>query len=75
MIRLFSRISASVSLWVSEHYNRAGPGGTGAAKCGGNYASSLIAQREATIKQPLRDLERSLALMTDNPRRLFEEAR
>ena len=37
----------SVTLWASEHYTRAAPGGTGAAKCGGNYASSLIAQAEA----------------------------
>lgn len=37
----------SVTLWISEHYTRAAPGGTGAAKCGGNYASSLIAQAEA----------------------------
>ncbi|MDT8758617.1 branched-chain amino acid aminotransferase [Sphingomonas psychrotolerans] len=37
----------SVTLWVSEHYTRAAPGGTGAAKCGGNYASSLVAQAEA----------------------------
>ncbi|MDQ0251847.1 branched-chain amino acid aminotransferase [Sphingomonas kyeonggiensis] len=37
----------SVTLWVSEHYTRAAPGGTGAAKCGGNYAASLIAQKEA----------------------------
>lgn len=37
----------SISLWVSEHLNRAGPGGTGAAKCGGNYAASLMAQAEA----------------------------
>jgi len=37
----------SVTLWVSEHYNRAGPGGTGAAKCGGNYAASLLPQKEA----------------------------
>ncbi|MEZ5655284.1 MAG: branched-chain amino acid aminotransferase [Sphingobium sp.] len=39
-----------VSIWVSEEYSRAGPGGTGAAKCGGNYAASLVAQAEA-IKQ------------------------
>ncbi len=39
-----------VSIWVSEDYSRAGPGGTGAAKCGGNYAASLVAQAEA-IKQ------------------------
>ncbi|RKD87621.1 branched-chain amino acid aminotransferase [Kushneria marisflavi] len=36
-----------VSIWLSRDYNRAGPGGTGAAKCGGNYASSLVAQQEA----------------------------
>ena len=38
----------AVSIWVSQNYTRAAPGGTGAAKCGGNYASSLIAQAEAT---------------------------
>jgi branched-chain amino acid aminotransferase len=37
----------SITLWVSDHYNRAGPGGTGAAKCGGNYAASLLPQKEA----------------------------
>jgi branched-chain amino acid aminotransferase len=36
-----------VSIWVSRDYHRAGPGGTGAAKCGGNYASSLLPQQEA----------------------------
>jgi len=36
-----------VSIWVSEDYTRAAPGGTGAAKCAGNYAASLIAQQEA----------------------------
>ena len=36
-----------VSLWVSQDYTRAAPGGTGAAKCGGNYATSLVAQAEA----------------------------
>jgi len=36
-----------VSIWVSDDYSRAGPGGTGAAKCGGNYAASLVAQAEA----------------------------
>jgi branched-chain amino acid aminotransferase len=36
-----------VSLWVSRDYTRAAPGGTGAAKCGGNYAASLAAQAEA----------------------------
>ena len=37
-----------VSLWLSRDYARAGVGGTGAAKCGGNYASSLAAQIEAS---------------------------
>ncbi len=36
-----------VTLWLSEEFNRAAPGGTGAAKCGGNYAASLVAQQEA----------------------------
>lgn len=36
-----------VSIWITTKYSRAGEGGTGAAKCGGNYASSLIAQEEA----------------------------
>ncbi|CAB4729924.1 MAG: branched-chain amino acid aminotransferase [Actinobacteria bacterium] len=36
-----------VSLWLSEEYTRAGRGGMGAAKTGGNYASSLVAQQEA----------------------------
>jgi len=36
-----------VSVWVSEDYTRAAPGGTGAAKCGGNYAASLVAQAQA----------------------------
>lgn len=36
-----------VSIWVEQDYHRAGPGGTGAAKCGGNYAASLRPQIEA----------------------------
>ncbi|HZO64154.1 MAG TPA: branched-chain amino acid aminotransferase [Kribbellaceae bacterium] len=36
-----------VRIWLSEEYTRAAPGGTGAAKCGGNYAASLVAQAEA----------------------------
>lgn len=35
-----------VSLWISTDFARAGEGGTGAAKCGGNYASSLAGQLE-----------------------------
>jgi branched-chain amino acid aminotransferase len=37
-----------VSVWLSTEYVRACPGGTGAAKFGGNYAASLVAQAEAT---------------------------
>ncbi|MCW2767829.1 MAG: branched chain amino acid aminotransferase apoenzyme [Nocardioides sp.] len=37
-----------VDLWLTEEYTRAGRGGMGAAKTGGNYASSLIAQQEAS---------------------------
>ncbi|MFD7923722.1 branched-chain amino acid aminotransferase [Streptomyces sp. NPDC059740] len=36
-----------VTLWVTETYSRSAKGGTGAAKCGGNYAASLAAQIEA----------------------------
>jgi branched-chain amino acid aminotransferase len=37
----------AISLWATREYTRAAPGGTGAAKCGGNYAASLIALAEA----------------------------
>lgn len=36
-----------VSIWLSETHHRAGNGGTGDAKCGGNYAASLLPQNEA----------------------------
>src|SRR3954453_4139645 len=36
-----------VTVWVSDDYTRAAPGGTGAAKCRGNYATSLVAQAQA----------------------------
>jgi len=36
-----------VSVWLSTEYVRASPGGTGAAKFGGNYAASLLAQAQA----------------------------
>ncbi|MCR2801122.1 branched-chain amino acid aminotransferase [Microbacterium sp. zg-Y818] len=36
-----------VSIWLSEDYARAGKGGTGAAKTGGNYAASLLPQAQA----------------------------
>ena len=39
-----------LTLWLTEDYTRAGRGGMGAAKTGGNYASSLVAQQEATAQ-------------------------
>ncbi len=39
-----------VTLWLTTEYTRAGRGGMGAAKTGGNYASSLVAQQEATAQ-------------------------
>jgi branched-chain amino acid aminotransferase len=42
----FKSGSPAVSILVSQ-YTRAAPGGTGAAKCGGNYAASLVPQAEA----------------------------
>jgi branched-chain amino acid aminotransferase len=38
-----------VSIWLSEDYTRAAPGGTGAAKAAGNYGASLVAQQEALV--------------------------
>ena len=42
--------SGSVDLLAEEHYVRAFPGGTGAAKCAGNYAGSMVAAREAQAR-------------------------
>lgn len=36
-----------ISIWVAQDYHRAGRGGTGFAKTGGNYASSLLPQQQA----------------------------
>lgn len=36
-----------VDIWVAQKSARSGPGGTGDAKCGGNYAASLLATAEA----------------------------
>lgn len=36
-----------VSVWLSTEFTRAAPGGTGEAKCAGNYAASLVAQAQA----------------------------
>ncbi len=39
-----------MSIWLSTEFSRAGRGGTGAAKTGGNYASSLLPQSIASEK-------------------------
>jgi branched-chain amino acid aminotransferase len=36
-----------VTVWVSQDYSRAAPGGTGAVKTAANYAASLLAQAQA----------------------------
>jgi branched-chain amino acid aminotransferase len=36
-----------VAVWLSQEYTRAAPGGTGAVKCGGNYAAAFTAQQQA----------------------------
>ncbi|WP_271078290.1 branched-chain amino acid aminotransferase [Aurantiacibacter sp. MUD61] len=45
----FKSGAPAVSVWVSD-YTRAAPGGTGEAKCGGNYAASLVPTGEAFAK-------------------------
>jgi len=42
--------SKAVTVWISTEYVRAAPGGTGEAKCGGNYAASLVAQKQAATQ-------------------------
>ncbi len=46
----FKSGASAVRLLVSQQDSRAAPGGTGAAKCGGNYAASLRAQSEAIAR-------------------------
>jgi branched-chain amino acid aminotransferase len=65
----FSSGINGVTLWVSEQFTRAAPGGTGAAKCGGNYAGGLAAQVEAQQH----GCEQVLYLTTD-PERYLEES-
>src|SRR6187431_1757913 len=43
----FSGGITPLSIWLSTTFTRAGHGGMGQAKTGGNYAASLIAQQEA----------------------------
>jgi branched-chain amino acid aminotransferase len=40
-------VAKPVRVWLCEDYVRAAPGGTGEAKCGGNYAASFMAQAQA----------------------------
>jgi branched-chain amino acid aminotransferase len=42
--------AVAVTVWISTEYVRAAIGGTGEAKCGGNYAASLVAQKQAATK-------------------------
>jgi branched-chain amino acid aminotransferase len=37
----------AVTVWLSTDYSRAAPGGTGEAKCGGNYAAAFAGQNQA----------------------------
>ena len=46
----FSKGPLPITLWLTTDYTRAGRGGMGAAKTGGDYASSLVARREATAQ-------------------------
>jgi branched-chain amino acid aminotransferase len=43
----FSGEVRPVTVWLSSQYSRAAPGGTGEAKCGGNYAAAFAGQQEA----------------------------
>lgn len=43
----FAKGIKPVSIWLSSDFSRAAPGGTGEAKCGGNYAAGLLAQQQA----------------------------
>jgi len=43
----FKGVAKPVRVWLCEDYVRAAPGGTGEAKCAGNYAASFMAQAQA----------------------------
>jgi branched-chain amino acid aminotransferase len=45
-----SGVGKPVTAWLSTDYVRAAPGGTGEAKCGGNYAASFLAQAQAVAE-------------------------
>ncbi|HTY70981.1 MAG TPA: branched-chain amino acid aminotransferase [Actinomycetes bacterium] len=46
----FPRGLKPVTVWLCEDFTRAAPGGTGEAKCAGNYAGSLVAQAQAAAQ-------------------------
>jgi branched-chain amino acid aminotransferase len=46
----FANGVSPVKVWISGEFVRAAPGGTGEAKCAGNYAASLLAQSEAAAQ-------------------------
>lgn len=56
-----------VKIFVEDEYTRAAPGGTGAVKCGGNYAASLLGQQKAA------DLGYSQVLWLDSVHRKYVE--
>jgi len=64
----FSSGVSGITLWVSEDYSRAAKGGTGAAKCGGNYAATLAPQAQALSE----GCEQVLYLSDDGDRYLEE---
>ncbi|ALE03720.1 branched-chain amino acid aminotransferase [Bartonella ancashensis] len=43
----FTEMNESITVWIETEYSRTGPGGTGSAKCGSNYAVSFLAQKNA----------------------------
>lgn len=46
----FSAVVAPIKVWLSEDYVRAARGGTGDVKFAGNYAPTLVAQRQAAAE-------------------------
>lgn len=43
----FAGGTAPITVWIADDYSRAAPGGTGTAKCGGNYAAAMAAHAQA----------------------------
>ena len=51
---VFSGSLRAVNVWLAEDYTRAAPGGTGAAKTGGNYAARSPASRRRSTRAATR---------------------